>query len=138
MGAQRFLAATVIGGVVLFAVGFLIYGLALANAYPATVIDREVPLWLWLALSQLASAALLTVIIGKWPGASTPGGGFKAAAIVGFLISLWLTLGFYATTTLPVSGMSFVDPFISIIYYGAGGAAIGWYVGRGAPVRSDG
>ncbi len=133
MDAQRFLTATVVGGVTLFAVGFLVYGLALANADPATVIDREVPLWLWLVLSQLAWAALLSVIIGKWPGGSTPGGGFKAAAIVGFLLSISIGLGFYSMTTLPVSVMSYIDPFISAIYFGIGGAAIGWSLGRGSP-----
>ncbi len=133
MGAQRFLTATVLGAVTLFAVGFLVYGLALADAYPASVVDREVPLWLWLALSMFAWAALLTVIIGNWSGASTAGGGFKAAAIVGFLLSVSLGLGFYSMTTLPVSTMSYVDPFISAIYYGIAGAAIGWWLGRGSP-----
>ena len=133
MDAQRFLTATVVGGVTLLVVGYLVYGLALANAYPATVIDREVPLWLWLVLSQLAWAALLSVIIGKWPGGSTPGGGFKAAAIVGFLLSISIGLGFYSMTTLPISVMSYIDPFISAIYFGIGGAAIGWSLGRGSP-----
>ena len=133
MGAQRFLTATLVGGVILFVVGGLVYGLALANAYPPTVIDREVPLWLWLLVTQFAWAALLTVIIGKWPGASTAGGGFKAAAIVGFLIWLAIGLGFYAMTTLPTSVMSYIDPFVGAIYLGSGGAAIGWLLGRGSP-----
>ena len=133
MDAQRFLTATVVGGVTLFAVGFLVYGLALANAYPPTVIDREAPLWLWLILAQFAWAALLTVIIGNWSGASTPGGGFKAAAIVGFLMSIAFGLGFYAFTTLPVSVMSFIDPFVLAIVFGIGGAAIGWSLGRSSP-----
>ncbi len=140
MDAQRFLTATVVGGVTLLVVGGLVYGLALANAYPVTVIDREAPLWLWLVLSQFAWAALLSVIISKWPGASTPGGGFKAAAIVGFLLSIALGLGFYAFTTLPVSVMSYIDPFVTAIVFGIGGAAIGWSLGRGstlAPENSD-
>ena len=133
MSAQRFLTATVVGGVTLFVVGGLVYGLALANAYPATVIDREAPLWLWLLLTQFGWTALLTLIIGKWPGASTPGGGFKVAAMVGFLIWLSIGLGFYAMTTLPISAMSYIDPFIGAIYFGSGGAAIGWWLGRGSP-----
>ena len=133
MGAQRFLTATVVGGVTLFVVGFLVYGLALANAYPVTVIDREAPLWLWLVLSQFAWAALLSVIISRSPGGSTPGAGFKVAAIVGFLLSIAIGLGFYAMTTLPISVMSYIDPFIWAIYFGIGGTAIGWSLGRGAP-----
>ncbi len=132
MSAQRFLTATVVGAVTLFAVSFLVYGLALANAYPVTSIDREVPLWLWLVLHQVGWGALLSVILSKWPGGATPGGGFKAAAIVGFLISISFGLGFYAMTTLPVSVMSYIDPFISALVFGIGGAAIGWSLGRGA------
>ncbi len=133
MDIQRFLTATVVGGVTLFAVGFLVYGLALANAYPETAIDREAPLWLWLVLAQFAWAALLTVIISRGPGGSTPGGGFTAAAIVGFLLSIAFGLGFYSMTTLPISVMSFVDPLVTAIVFGIGGAAIGWSLGRGAP-----
>ena len=133
MGAQRFLTATVLGGVTLFVVGGLVYGLALANAYPATAIDRAAPLWLWLGVAELAWGAFLTVIIGKWPGASSAGGGFKAGATIGFSLAIALGLGFYAMTTLPVSVMSYIDPFISAIYMGAGGAAVGWSLGRGAP-----
>ena len=64
------------------------------------------------------------MILSKWPGASTAKGGFTAAAIVGFLVSVAFGLGFYAMTTLPVSVMSYIDPFISAIYMGAGGAAV--------------
>jgi hypothetical protein len=135
MNVQRFLIATVVGGLTLFVVGFLVYGLALANAYPETGIDRGAPLLLWLALSSFAWAALFTVILDKWPGGSTPGGGFAAAAIVGLLMSIALGLGFYAMTTLPISLMSYIDPFVSAIFFGIGGAAIGWSLGRGAPAQ---
>ena len=134
MDAQRFVISTVVGAAVLFLVGFLVYGLALANAYPATAIDREVPLWLWLILSQFAWAALLTVILGNWPGGSTPGGGFKVAAIIGLLASIAISLGFYSMTTLPISVMSFVEPFVTAIVFGVGGAAIGWSLGRPSQV----
>ena len=136
MDAKRFLIGTVVGGAALFAVGFLVYGLALANAYPPTVIDREEPLLLWLFVGQLAWAALLTVILGKWPGGSTPKGGFMAAAIVGFFVSIALGLGFYSMTTLPTSVMSFVDPLVSGVVFGIAGAAIGWTLGMGAPAQA--
>ncbi len=135
MDAKRFLIGTIVGGVTLFAVGFLVYGLALANAYPATVIDREEPLLLWLFLAQFVWAALLTVILSKWPGASTAKGGFTAAAIVGLLVSTAFGLGFYAMTTLPTSVMSFVDPLLGAVIFGIAGAAIGWTLGRGTPIQ---
>ena len=75
----------------------------------------------------------MSAILGNWSGASTTGGGFKAAAIVGFWLAIAFGLGFYSMTTLPISVMSYVDPLVSAVYYGAGGAAIGWYLGRGTP-----
>ena len=132
MGAQRFLTATILGGVTLFLAGFLIFGLALANAYPVSDIDRAEPLLLWLLLAQFGWAALLTVIIGKSPGASTPGGGFKVAALIGFLVSASFSLEYYSMTTLPVSTMTYVDPFLWAIYFGIGGGVIGLWVGKGS------
>lgn len=131
MDAQRFLMGTVVGGVTLFVVGYLVYGLALANVYPETTIDREVPIWWALGVAQLAWGALLTVVLDKWPGGASPAGGFKAAAIIGFLVSISIGLGFYSMTTLPTSGFSFVEPFIAAVVFGLGGAAVGWSLGRG-------
>ena len=135
MDSKRFFIGTTVGGVTLFAVGFLVYGLALANAYPATVIDREEPLILFLLLAQFVWGALLTLILSKWPGASTAKGGFTAAAIVGLLVSVAFGLGFYAMTTLPTSVMSLVDPLLGAVVFGTAGAAIGWTLGRGAPIQ---
>ena len=135
MDAKRFFTGTVVGGVTLFVLGFLVYGLALASAYPPTVIDREEPMLLGLGLAQFAWAALLSVILGKWPGGSTAGAGFAVGAIVGFLTSIAFGLGFYAMTTLPTSVMSFVDPLLGAVVFGIAGAAIGWTLGRGAPTQ---
>ena len=131
MDAKRFLFGSLAGGVALFVVGGLVYGLALANAYPETVIDREAPIWWALAVSQIVWGALLTVVLDKWPGGASLAGGFKVGAILGFLLSAGIGLGFYSFTTLPISVMSFVDPFITAVVFGIGGAAVGWTLARG-------
>ena len=56
---------------------------------------------------------------------------------IGFLLSIAIGLGFYAMTTLPVSVMSYIDPFIFAIYFGIGGAAIGWSLGRGSTLAPE-
>ncbi len=131
MDAQRFLYGTVVGGVTLFVVGGLVYGLALANAYPATSIDRELPIWWALGVAQLVWGALLVLVLDKWPGGATAAGGFKAGAMIGFLASAAIGLGFYSMMTLPISIMNFVDPFIAAVVFGIGGAAVGLSLGRG-------
>ena len=131
MDAQRFIMGTIVGGVTLFVVGFLVFGLALANAYPATSIDREVPILWALGVGQLGWGALLVLVLNHWPGGATAAGGFKPAAIIGFLASASIGLGFYSMTTLPTSMMNFVEPFIAAVMFGIAGAAVGWSLGRG-------
>jgi hypothetical protein len=130
MTRRGFVLATLIGAVVLYAVGFLVYGLVLANAYVPTVIDREAPLFLWIFPAELAWAALLAFILINLAAAPSVATGFKVGAVTGFLDGTTMALMFYAVTTLPITTMSFVDPFIWAAVSGVGGAAVGWSLGR--------
>ena len=132
MNRKGFLQATVIGAVVLYAFGFLVYGLALANAYTPTVIDRDAPLFLWIFPAELAWSALLAFVLLNLAAVPSVGNGFKVGAVVGFLNSASMAFMFYAVTTLPITTMSFVDPFIWAAVSGVGGAVVGWSLGRGA------
>jgi hypothetical protein len=134
---SKFLTATLVGAVVLFLLGFLIFGLALtgfyeSNAGTATGVDKETPEWLWLILSVLATSALLTLILG-WRGAADIAAGFKTGAIVGLLWGFAWDFGIYSMTNLQTLTLTLVDPILSAVYMGLGGAAIGLMLGRGAP-----
>ncbi len=129
MNRPGFLKATLLGALVLYVVGFLVFGLALANVYIPTVIDREAPLFLWIIPANIAWAALLA-LIASWAGGPTASKGFKIGAIAGFLDAVSMGFMFYAVTTLPVSGMTFAEPFIWGAVSGIGGAAVGWSLGK--------
>lgn len=134
---SKFLTATLVGAVVLFLLGFLIFGLALTgfyegNAGTATGVDKETPEWLWLILSVLATSALLTLILG-WRGAADAAAGFKTAAIVGLLWGMSWDFGIYSMTHLQTLTLTLVDPILSAVYMGLGGTAIGLMLGRDAP-----
>jgi hypothetical protein len=130
MNRPGFLIATLIGAVVLYVVGFLAYGLVLATAYTPTVIDREAPLFAWIFPAQLAWSALLAFVLLNLAASPSAANGFKVGAVTGFLQAVTMAFMFYAVTTLPVTTMSFVDPFVWGAVSGVGGAAVGWSLGR--------
>jgi len=88
----RVVAATIAGGVVFMLVGFLIFGLALAETMKAWTVNypglmKEPPNFIALFLSNLAWAFLLAVIYERWAGIRT----FRAGAIAGAVI-LFITV----------------------------------------------
>ena len=70
--ASKQLMATLAGGVAIFFLGFLLYGVLLmdfflANTGSATGVMKEVPTWWALVVGQVLTAALLVMIMG-WRG----------------------------------------------------------------------
>ena len=93
---KRLITGTVAGGITLFVLGYLIYGLALAdffagNAGGATGVARDTVIMWAIAVGEFSIAALVTLALG-WTGASSMRDGFKTAALVGFLV--WLGADF--------------------------------------------
>ena len=131
----KFGMAVLAGAVALFVTGYLIFGLALSgfyesNAGTATGVNKETPEWLWLILSTLAFAALLTVVLG-WAGAKDVASGLKTAAIFGLLLGFAIDFGFYSMTNIQNLTLTLVDPFLGAVHSGIGGAVIGLMLGRG-------
>jgi len=129
MDAKRFVAGTLVGGVALYAVGYLIFTLAFAafyaaNAGSATGVDRGGELVWAVALGNLAYAALVMFAIGNRGGSLSIGEGAKVGAIVGFL--LWFTADFvlYGITNIANLTRTVVDPLLEIVHGGIGGAVI--------------
>ena len=134
MDAKRLLTGTVVGGIVMFILGYLIFqtlfaGFYEANAGTATGVARDARLLLPWILGTLSLAALVTLAIG-WSGASSVTEGFKIGATVGFLIWLGIDLLFYSRTHLQTLTISLVDPVLEIVRTGLGGVAIAAILGR--------
>jgi hypothetical protein len=75
-------------------------------------------------------AYLLVYIFGNWVNITTFGGGLKAGAIVGFIMSLGFGLNMYGTTNISNLTATLVDPIVMTVMMGATGGAIGWVLGR--------
>ena len=137
MDTKRFLAGTIVGGIVLYAVGYLIFSMAFAsfyaaNAGSATGVDRPAELMWAVVLGNLGYAALICYAMG----ARTTSGlveGAKVGAIVGFLA--WFTADFTLYGFQNVSNLTrtIVDPLLEIVHGGIGGAVIGLLVAKMKP-----
>lgn len=134
MDAKKFAVGTIVGGIVIFALGFVIFNVLLesfyaANPGTATGVQREAPLQWSLAVGCLGYAALICYAMGA-RAASGLGGGAKVGAIVGFL--LWFTADFiiYATSNTSTLTITIVDPLVEIVHGGIGGAVIGLVVSK--------
>ena len=134
MNTTKLLSGTVIGAIVAFIMGYLIFGLAL-NSYMAenTNSTGESPDFLWLILGHVVLALFYTYVFLQWAGIKTAAGGAKAAAIMTLLLSLGSNWIWYATSGLFTGGIAatVVDAVGATIVWAVAGAAIGWMLGRG-------
>jgi hypothetical protein len=144
MDTKRFLIGMVVGAVILYAVGWLIWGLLFADFFAANVggatnLVREAPIYWPGILGHFAVAALVTLAIG-WSGALSWVEGLKIGAIVGFL--LWFGVDFIHYGSLDKWNLTatIVDPILELVRTGIGGAAIGLALARFSkeePASSD-
>ena len=132
MDTKRLAIGTVVGGIAMFVVGYLILNILLDywnGAFDAAGVARE-PQLLWaVVLSNVPAAALITLAIERG-GSSTIGGGVKIGAIVGFLVWLGVDLAFYANTTIFDLTTIILDPLLASVHHGIGGGVIAAVLGR--------
>lgn len=133
---KNFLTATIVGAVVLFVTGYLIFELALggfyeANQGSATGVMRDSPQWMWFIISLVAWAAVLALALG-WSGAEDPASGFRVAAVVGLLVALSFDFAQFAWTNLITLTLAVVDPIVGAGHAGIAGAVMGMMMGRGS------
>jgi hypothetical protein len=137
MDAKKRILATLAGFVVLFVLGWLIYGMLLMDFYASNsgsatgVMRAETDMVWWaLILGNLFQAYFLVYIFGKWANITTFGGGFSAGLIIGLILGFAFNLTMYATANIANLTASLVDPFVSGIMMAITGGVIGWMLGR--------
>ena len=128
MTLQRLALGTVVGGLVLFLLGYLVYGVLFAsffatNVGTATGVTREPFNFVALLLGQLAFAAILTMIF-SWSAVRSAGQGAKIGALAGLLFFLGIDLTLYATTNVQSLAASLVDPLLAALLFAVSGAVI--------------
>jgi len=101
---MKILKGTIFGGVVYFLLGWLVYGILLAdfsltNYNQCSMRPQTDMIWWAMILSNLVYALFLTLML-KWSGASGWLDGLKTGALFGLLFGVAIDLSFYSMTTL--------------------------------------
>ena len=135
MDIKRVMTGTLVGGIILYAVGYLVFDLAFgefyaANTGSATGVERDPQLVWAVALGTLSYAALVTLGIGSGSSSSNVGAGVKVGAVVGFL--LWFTVDFilYGITNVGNLTRTVVDPLLELVRGGIAGGVIAVALGK--------
>lgn len=144
MNNKRIIAA-LIGAVVFFLGGYIIFGLILESYMQAgmtegiskKVDEMNASSFIHIFLANLLFSYLLTHIFDAWAKVSTPLDGAKNGALIGFITCLSWDLGLFSTTHLFTDmGKVLVDSLAFGILSALGGAAIGWWLSRGAGTKT--
>ncbi len=137
MDPKKFVIGTVVGGIVLFFAGYLIFNTILgsffaANSGSATGVSRD-PMMLWsIGVGCLAFAALICFCMGT-RAASGLAAGAKVGAVVGLLAAAFVDFVMYGTTNVSNLSATIVDPLATALHGGIGGAAIGLVLAKLKP-----
>lgn len=136
---NRSLIGGLIGGVVFFILGFLVYGMALRGMMAENMMaglgrNEDEMQWLFLILGNLFFGFFIAYILDKANAVSFTSGA-TISAVAGFLISLGMNLTSYATSHMytTMTGV-FVDVIAVTFMCAIVGGVIGAYYGRGRKV----
>ena len=113
MKHMKILRGTVFGGITFFFLGWVVYGILLADfmaAHSDASLNRPDDQMVWWAmiLSNLVLGLLVTLVL-KWSGAVKFADGLKTGAIFGLLMGLTMDLMMYSMTTQYDLTVVFVD-----------------------------
>ena len=132
MKANKILVGGIVGGVVLFLVNWLVWGILLKDYmtanYNQCFMNKEM-IWWALIVSNLVGGILFSTVF-SWAGTNGILEGAKQAAILGFLFSAFLDLQFYSMSSMYNGlGVVVLDIILSAVVFGIGGAAVAWSMG---------
>lgn len=137
MNTSKFVIGGVIGGVVFFLLGWLIYGMLLMDfmtqhmSSAAASVMRPEAEWPWWAMiiGNIGLGFLLSYVISKSNAAGVSAGAVTGAVVM-FLVSFSIDFMMYAQMNLTDLTGVFVDIITSAVIGAIVGAVVGWWNGR--------
>ena len=128
MFSKSNLLATLVGAIVMFFLGYLIWGMATVEFFEEhTLVNvmKEVPNLGLIALANLIAVFALSTLYSKWArGHHSIGQGFQYGAWIGVFVGIGMGLLQYATTNFMDMTAYVVEAVIDIIFYGIIGIVI--------------
>ena len=136
MDMKRIMTGAVVGGIAMFAAGYLIWDVLFldfyeANAGPAENLWRDAPVWWAVILGTLSLATLVTAIIEKCDDLSIVNG-FKWGGLIGLMVWLGVDMILYGYSNFNSLTTALVDPALEFVRTGIGGAAIAMVLAKKA------
>lgn len=131
----RVLVATLAGAVVLFLLGYLIFGVLLNSYMQANVMQyagmmKNPPNIMMLIVANLAFAWLLAFVADYWAGIRNFASGLKLGALITFPLIIWSTLRFEAFIDLYIGYALIIVVVLAATLLGAiAGGVIGLVLG---------
>jgi hypothetical protein len=126
MNFKNLILGTLLGGVTNFLLGWIFYGMLLANVFPA----GENMNLLLIFFGCLSFGLILTYIFIKWAGISTWGGGAAAGAILGTLLGLWSNFFMWSNEAAVNYGLLALDLGLGAVMGAITGAVIGFVLSK--------
>jgi hypothetical protein len=135
MDMKRLAIGTIVGGITLYVVGYLIFEILVLDFYLTNVIAvasayRDASLQWAQAIGNLGLGALVTLGVMSRPDTPTIAGGFLIGAVIGFLVWFGADFTLYSLTNVWTTTLLFVDSPLEAIHHGAAGAAIAAVLAR--------
>lgn len=134
--STKALIAGILGGIVYFLLGWLLYGMLLESTFEsmsgsAQGVSRGMEMVMWaLIIGQLTLGIMLAYIFSSWSGISTFMGGLKGGAIIGFLMTLGIDMTMFATTNISTLNGALLDVVVMTVNSGLAGGVVGWWLGK--------
>ena len=142
MNTKKFFIGTLVGGIVFFFLGYLIYGMVLSGfftrhsaAAPGSMKQMSDIIWWALILGNLASGALLSYIFLKLGNIASFGSGASTGAAIGLFVALSMDLIRYAVENSFDMTAMIVDVLVGVVMYAIAGGVIGALMGRGKTIK---
>jgi len=134
MKTNKILVGGITGGVALFLLGWVIYGILLMDYSTANYnqcMNRPMQDMIWwsMILSNLALGFLLATIF-SWTNTTGFMAGAKTAGIIGLLLSASMDFGYYSMTTMYANPtVIIVDIIAYTVYMAIAGSIVAWVMG---------
>jgi hypothetical protein len=137
MNSKNYFLAGILGGIVFFLLGWLVYGMLLMdymeeNAGLALGVNR-VDMLLWsIGLGSLLYGFFLSYIFSCVGQVKTAAAGAKSGAWVGFFVAGAIDFTKYGTTNITTLNAVAVDILAATVMASITGAVVAWVLGAGA------
>ena len=137
MNSKNYFLAGILGGIVYFLLGWLVYGMLLMNymeenAGLALGVNRVEMLFWSIGLGSLLYGFFLSYVFSCVGQVKTPGAGAKSGAWIGFLVAGAIDFIMYGSTNISTLNTVVVDILAATVIASITGAVVAWVLGAGA------